>query len=427
MPPPGSEQSSRLPTPGGGRGGENGPRLPTLLCNRCHSPLQTTCFKTACDCIFCEDCTYSHFQQSSSCPTCRHTLGENDFTELVIAESSSNNEISKISLQSLFSKQPGSSHSSLPYSELCISLVKQADALKQSTKFLLKQLIMDASISNHNHATVLRGSQDIRSEMTKLKQMHSSQRMELERINADFANKIQARERTIMELHQKIKSQEKMLDQFRHHHGNLTVSSFVGEDQNRRPLSSPSVSRYQSQQPHQQHGGPELPLRGLLLQKDHQKKQNRYDQQQKSALGNLMANRSGVPSHSLIRGPPSGNLVSASSSTGRPYSSSSTSLPNTPRIRELSSSSGYNFTSSGATSNAHINKRRRGGTPTSSFGTSRANSFLMGGDGSNAKYNPSRSGLPPGMHRRRWEESWMRWLQICTVNIQIIIQRQFFI
>eukprot|EP00588_Corethron_pennatum_P013740 CAMPEP_0194272412 /NCGR_PEP_ID=MMETSP0169-20130528/5993_1 /TAXON_ID=218684 /ORGANISM="Corethron pennatum, Strain L29A3" /LENGTH=162 /DNA_ID=CAMNT_0039015071 /DNA_START=1007 /DNA_END=1496 /DNA_ORIENTATION=+ len=118
------------------------------------------------------------------------------------------------------------------------------------------------------------------------------------------------------------------------------------------------------------------------------KKQNRYDQQQKSALGNLMANRSGVPSHSLIRGPPSGNLVSASSSTGRPYSSSSTSLPNTPRIRELSSSSGYNFTSSGATSNAHINKRRRGGTPTSSFGTSRANSFLMGGDGSNAKYNP---------------------------------------
>ncbi len=32
------------------------------------------------------DCTYSHFEHSSSCPTCRKQLGENDFTELVVAE-----------------------------------------------------------------------------------------------------------------------------------------------------------------------------------------------------------------------------------------------------------------------------------------------------------------------------------------------------
>ena len=32
------------------------------------------------------DCTYSHFEHSSSCPTCRKQLGENDFTELVVAD-----------------------------------------------------------------------------------------------------------------------------------------------------------------------------------------------------------------------------------------------------------------------------------------------------------------------------------------------------
>ena len=33
-----------------------------------------------------QDCTYSHFEHSSSCPTCRKQLGENDFTELVVAD-----------------------------------------------------------------------------------------------------------------------------------------------------------------------------------------------------------------------------------------------------------------------------------------------------------------------------------------------------
>jgi hypothetical protein len=33
-----------------------------------------------------QDCTYSHFEHSSSCPTCRKQLGENDFIELVVAD-----------------------------------------------------------------------------------------------------------------------------------------------------------------------------------------------------------------------------------------------------------------------------------------------------------------------------------------------------
>mmetsp|Transcript_21617 Transcript_21617/g.49176 ORF Transcript_21617/g.49176 Transcript_21617/m.49176 type:complete len:431 (-) Transcript_21617:212-1504(-) len=430
MPPPGGGgQSSCRPISGGGVGGSDngrpqssrsvGPRLPTLLCNLCHNPLQTTCFLTVCDCVYCEECTYTHFQQSSSCPTCRRNLGENDFTEVVIAESTTNNEISKTSLQALFSKQPGSSHSTLPFSELCVSLVKQADVLKQSTKFILKQLIMDASVSNHNHAAVLRGNQGVRAEMTKLKQMHSTQRMELERANADLSKKLQARENTIKELHQKLKSQEKMLDQFRQHHGNMTASSSTSERQyHHRPLSSQTTSRQQTG------GNQEPPLRGLLMQKEKRQQQIRYEQQHSSALGHLMASRSEVSGQYGIRGAGNGSssghhrhgapallsehhLVPSSSSGSRPYSSSSTSLPNTPRIRELSSNSGYNFTSN-AVSSVHINKRRRGGTPTSQFGVSPANSFLIssqeGAGSGTGRYSASsissRGGLITNMFRR---------------------------
>mmetsp|Transcript_4906 Transcript_4906/g.10835 ORF Transcript_4906/g.10835 Transcript_4906/m.10835 type:complete len:159 (+) Transcript_4906:340-816(+) len=74
---------------------------PALSCNLCNKPLVTTCFLCACDCVFCEECTYSHFENSSQCPTCRRTLGENDFTELVVADNNGS-DISKMSMQALF-------------------------------------------------------------------------------------------------------------------------------------------------------------------------------------------------------------------------------------------------------------------------------------------------------------------------------------
>jgi len=49
------------------RSSSGAPRVspPSLLCNRCNTPLATTCFLCACDCIFCEgesQCFESCFQ-----------------------------------------------------------------------------------------------------------------------------------------------------------------------------------------------------------------------------------------------------------------------------------------------------------------------------------------------------------------------------
>ena len=96
------------------------------------------------------ECTYSHFEHSSECPTCRRKLGENDFTELVVADGSGK-DIAK-SKQNLFSKKSGSE--SLHYSDVCQSLIQQIECSKQSTKLLLKQLLVES----HRAGGVLAGS-----------------------------------------------------------------------------------------------------------------------------------------------------------------------------------------------------------------------------------------------------------------------------
>ena len=56
--------------------------LSHFTCNQCSQLLSGTVYRTACDCIFCEDCTWRHFEKSSDCPKCGQTLGEEDFIEV---------------------------------------------------------------------------------------------------------------------------------------------------------------------------------------------------------------------------------------------------------------------------------------------------------------------------------------------------------
>jgi hypothetical protein len=80
----------------------------------------------------------------------------------------------------------------------------------------------------------------------------------------------------------------------------------------------------------------------------------------------------GTESMPPSRGGHQTNITPIQQMGSRPFSSNSAgSIPGTPRIRDLSSSSGYRFTSGSAgqrQGNQHINKRRRGGTPSSSGG-----------------------------------------------------------
>ncbi|KAL7548501.1 hypothetical protein ACHAWF_011793 [Thalassiosira exigua] len=307
------------------------PIAPALACNLCNKALVTTCFLCACDCIFCEECTYSHFETSSECPTCRRRLGENDFTELVVADNNGS-DISKTSMQAMFSKK--SSSGNLQFADICQSLIQQIDVSKKSTKFLLKQLLVESHRSGRTSMAAARAHDSLKAENTHLKQLNSSQRLQYEQTINDLQNKLNAREGTISELNQ-------MLDKFRKYHGAGGGS-----------VAPPHMVPHSSTASIASGRGSEPPLRGLMAQREANKQaqQNAMIGAKRPFMNGMNMNRNKSPGSNF-----------------RPFSSSNSSgggsiASSAPRIRDLSANSGYHFTGA---PNQNMNKRRRGGTPTS--------------------------------------------------------------
>ena len=73
--------------------------LTHFTCNMCSCLLTGTVYHTMCDCIFCEDCTWRHFEKYSSCAKCGRVLGEDDFTELVVGTDT--DFVKKVCLQTM--------------------------------------------------------------------------------------------------------------------------------------------------------------------------------------------------------------------------------------------------------------------------------------------------------------------------------------
>jgi len=271
----------------------------------------------------------------------------------------STNDTAKTSLQALFTKK--TSASSLPFSDLCYSLIRQIDAHKTSTKFLLKQFLMDANSSGRQTGQAVRLCEALKQENTQLKQMNSTQRLEFQQIAADLKNKLQAREAVIVELQARSRSLEKG-----NHGANVVPRSSSGSAPPSRlgmgrPRSMPNATRQ------------EPPLKGFMMQKEANERAQRESlqaQRAPSVLGRSSQKQTGKRDRSY--GGHQTNITPIQQMGSRPMSSNSTgSIPGTPRIRDLSSSSGYRFTSGSAgqwQGNQHINKRRRGGTPSSSGG-----------------------------------------------------------
>jgi len=321
------------------------------------------------------DCTYSHFERSSECPGCRAVLSESDFTELVVADStSSTSETTKTSLQALFTKRTSSS--SLPFSDLCYSLIRQIDAHKISTKFLLKQFLMDANSNGRITGQAARQCEAFKQENTQLKQMNSTLRLESQKHITDLQNKLQAREAAIVELQARNRSLEKG-----NHGGNVVPRSSSGSAPPSRLVMSRSGSSMDQSRMTHNVPRPEPPIKGFMAQKEAKERAQQEALQAQRApnvLGRAAQNQSGKRSRNYgtesmpsSRGGHQTNITPIQQMGSRPFSSNSAgSIPGTPRIRDLTSSSGYRFTSGSAgqwQASQHINKRRRG-TPSSSGG-----------------------------------------------------------
>ena len=124
--------------------------LTHFTCNNCSGLLSGTIYQTACDCIFCEDCTWRPFENSSDCPKCGRMLGEDDFTELVVG--TDGGALKKVCLQSMMNVQGhGAGETVSPsFAEGCKSLMRALDVVKASTHFLLRQMIMSSNEATHS-------------------------------------------------------------------------------------------------------------------------------------------------------------------------------------------------------------------------------------------------------------------------------------
>ena len=237
-------------------------------------------------------------------------------------------------------------------------------------------MLMDSSNQGRKSGSLIRNIEIMRAEVTNLKQSHQSQRIQLEQINIDLQNRLKAREADNAELHKKIKSQERMLEQFRQLHGDIAAGSSNGHKKNLSQGHPSGISHMhdmgrdrgiihrkhqhhqQQQQQQQQHAEP--PLKGFMMQKEAQmaaQQQSFNPRRQQNILGKT-------------------NYQSA----GRPFSNSSNGSINTPRIRELSSGANYNFAgnvgSSGGQQPYPLNKRRRE-DPSLSTSGGNGNRFAM--------------------------------------------------
>lgn len=362
--------------------------------------------------LSCQECTYSHFEKSSDCPLCARKLSENDFTELVVTDATSTSlEISKSSLQTLLSKSTqqnpnDGSYKALPLSDMCVSLIRQFDATKQSTRFLLKQLLMNTNIEGRKFLTALQVNETLKNEITNLKQAHATQRLQYEQLHTDMKNRLTARETTIQELNNALEEKDKLLEQFRRLHGNMVVPTPIDTSvTSRLDHGSHDVSRHHAIPPSGSSVA-EPPLKGLLMQRQAQQ----VAQQQAFASSNrrvmpLQVNQGLQNSNN--QGSLFGSLSSSaaplhsntmdSSSMGqpmigyaRPFTSTSTGSKGSlqgqapaPRIRDITSNTGYKFTSIARNNSFNIqntqriNKRRKSESPSSANGMMSPNTAFL--------------------------------------------------
>jgi len=253
------------PSPAGSRRGAGGPRTIPISCNKCRKPLSTTVFVCSCDCVFCEECTYNHFNTNSHCPTCNRTLTENDFTELVVADPSATQTNSKTTLfQNMFTKQNPKSRV-LSFQDMCTRALRQQDDTRGGFKFLMKQFLIETTKQAQRFQQLLSAFEALKNEFMTLKQSRNSEKMRYEKA-------IQTLQQQLAASNTKIEERDRQLYQFRKLHDGIAPGSphqaaQAGGGSRRVSHDGSSVvpgSARQQQAP--------PPMQGFMIQKENQER-----------------------------------------------------------------------------------------------------------------------------------------------------------
>lgn len=115
-----------------------------IPCNKCRQPINDTAFICSCDCLFCEECTYNHFESNPNCPSCGRLLGENDFTEVTISDPDSkiSNDPNEI-VQSLLTKTSKQLGTTIAWNDLCAALIREHQVQEKNIRFFVNQFVRE--------------------------------------------------------------------------------------------------------------------------------------------------------------------------------------------------------------------------------------------------------------------------------------------
>eukprot|EP00980_Cylindrotheca_fusiformis_P004971 scaffold1054_cov124-Cylindrotheca_fusiformis.AAC.11 len=346
-----------------------------MTCNRCRKPLSTTVFVVACNCVFCEECTYSHFQSSANCPCCNRVLSENDFTELVVADPTAKNSSAVASFQNIFTKQNPQSQS-LSFQDLCANIMKRNDDLRASTKFLMKQFLLESSKQNARSSQTIKLLEKLRQENTTLKQTQNSQRM-------NYEQAIEKLQQQLQSAQQKLDEKEQQIVQFRRLHASGRGPTSPHDRGPRRVSGAgfpPTPSGHMQSQP-------KPPIQGFMIQKEAE------ERAKQRVLESPQVRRPIIGSHENSNPPPSHVLGDGYHGTRletpqRPYSGGTVGSGG---IRNITSSSGFAFSGG-------IHKKRR----SSSGGISPSQAFVNQSSAGYSGRSPSSAFQNRGYSQRQY-------------------------
>lgn len=160
------------------------------------------------------DCAISHFEKSSTCPSCSSQLRSTDFLELVVANSSSSADSLKHSFQELFTKVSPRA-SVLTQEDVCSRLMTSWQNEQRKAKFLLKQFLIDSKSTGRNSGDLVRAYEESKQQLTQLKGALHTQKLEGDQTIADLQHRLQALETTAQGQRAKINERDRQLEQLR--------------------------------------------------------------------------------------------------------------------------------------------------------------------------------------------------------------------
>ncbi len=229
-----------------------------VACNKCRKPFKGSLFFCKCNCLFCEgvfplqwcllfkyllllltflfnaasfiDCAYSHFSKNKNCPSCKRTLGNDDFKELMVLQPPPFKKLKTSIYKQVFVKTSRKARY-LNGGHVWNQIWRQHSMCRQGLRFAMRQLMKDNKAQNkrafniHRTLKAMKGNQNlVKGESTQLK------------------TALEGYKQQLVVAKQKIDEKDRQLAQFRKMVESRSSSSSHSDNSQRKYLSGGEIS-----------------------------------------------------------------------------------------------------------------------------------------------------------------------------------------